>query len=57
MPKLVWTKIPLTHNIVIDKTIHITFLTTLTTYLKNTSICFINCHRMGLKVDIPISLS
>ena len=57
MPKLVWTKIPLTHNLVIDKTIHITFLTTLTTYLKNTSICFINCHRMGLKVDIPISLS
>ena len=57
MPKTVWTKIPLTHNIVIDKTIHITFLRCLTTCLNNTSICFINCHIMGLKVNIPISLS
>ena len=57
MPKLVWTKIPLTHNIVIDKTIHITFLTTLTTCLNNTSICFIDFHVMELKVYIPISLS
>ena len=57
MPKLVWTKIPLTHNILIDKTIHITFLTTLTTCLNNASICFINCHVMELKVYIPISLS
>ena len=57
MPKTVWTKIPLTHNIVIDKTIHVTFLTSLTTCLNNTSICFINRHIMGLKVNIPISLS
>ena len=57
MPKLVWTKIPLTHNIEIDKTIHITFLRTLTTCSNNTSICFINCHVMELKVDIPILLS
>ena len=57
MPKTVWTKIPLTHNIVIDKTIHVTFLTSLTTCLNNTNICFINCHIMGLKVNISISLS
>ena len=57
MPKTVWTKIPLTHNMVIDETIHITFLMSLTTCLNNTSICFINCHVMRLKIDLPNSLS
>ena len=36
---------------------HITHLTSLTTNLNNTSKCFIDCHIMGLKVDMSISLS
>ena len=41
----------------IDKTIHITFLMSLTTCLNNKSIHFINCHVMEVKVDLSISLS
>ena len=35
---------------------HITHLLSLTTYLNNTGKYFIDCHIMGLKVDMPISL-